>query len=431
MSEAADVVVVGGGLAGMTAALAAARREPAASVRLVSAAETTLEHASGLIDVLGYVPTQDGPIIDPFQELSALPEAHPYTTVGTAAVSQGLSLFDDVTDDSYRGGHTDRNALVPTYGGATKPTGRYPATVAAGLAARMDDMLLVGFDRLTAFDAPLVADQLAAAGVPFATRGETVRFPGAIDDYPAAPHIARVLDENEPVPRDSGAGVPPGVDHRTALARTVATVHEDEPRVGLPAVLGETDHAEMRTQLATHLDAAVFEVPLGPPSIPGRRLGAQFQESLAEAGVQRTIGRRVTGVQSTGARIEAVVLGEDEPTPVAGAGFVLATGGLAGGGIVAEGTSVREPVFDCHVPAPADRAQWFADTPFGDHEFPRFGVRTDAALRPLDADDEPEYANLHAAGPVIGGYDWPREKSGGGVSLATGHVAGTRAVDAG
>jgi len=49
-----DVVVVGGGLAGCLAALTAARA--GRSVGLVSRAETTLDRASGLVDVLGYTP---------------------------------------------------------------------------------------------------------------------------------------------------------------------------------------------------------------------------------------------------------------------------------------------------------------------------------------------------------------------------------------
>jgi len=52
-----DVLVVGGGLAGLTAGVAAARA--GAGVRVVSAAESTLRQASGLVDVLGYPPGTD------------------------------------------------------------------------------------------------------------------------------------------------------------------------------------------------------------------------------------------------------------------------------------------------------------------------------------------------------------------------------------
>jgi glycerol-3-phosphate dehydrogenase subunit B len=68
-----DVVVVGGGLAGLMAALAAA--ESGAQVRLISHKKSTLRQASGLVDVLGAV-DGDAPIADPFAAVDRLPEDH-------------------------------------------------------------------------------------------------------------------------------------------------------------------------------------------------------------------------------------------------------------------------------------------------------------------------------------------------------------------
>ncbi len=138
-----DVLVVGGGVAGMTAALAAA--ETGASVRLVTKKQSTLRHASGLVDVLGYA---DGDLLaDPFDAIDDLPADHPYAKVGVEAIRDGLARFDDVTGERYRGEHTDTNALLPTHGGAVKPTARYPASAAAGLASDDRDVLLVASRR--------------------------------------------------------------------------------------------------------------------------------------------------------------------------------------------------------------------------------------------------------------------------------------------
>jgi glycerol-3-phosphate dehydrogenase subunit B len=49
-------------------------------------------------------------------------------------------------------------------------------------------------------------------------------------------------------------------------------------------------------------------------------------------------------------------------------------------------------------------------------------------MRPLNGNGRPEFANLHAAGAVVGGADVAREKSASGVSLATGVVAGRNAA---
>jgi len=108
--------------------------------------------------------------------------------------------------------------------------------------------------------------------------------------------------------------------------------------------------------------------------------------------------------------------------------YVLATGGLVGKGVRSERERVFEPIFDCHVPHAADRYDWFVDDVFGDQPYARFGLPVDRDLRPLDASDEPEFSNLRSAGAVLGGYDFAAEKSGAGVSLATGYVAGRRAA---
>lgn len=413
-----DVLVVGGGLAGIAAALAA--REAGARVRVVSHRPSTLRHASGLVDVLGYLPSGEGPIADPFSALGDLPDDHPYSIVGKEGVRAGLSLFDDVVDD-YEGSHTDRNALVPTFGGRVKPTARYPASAAAGLASDSRDALLVGFGSVVDFDAPLAAERLAATEVPFSVRGVTVPFPLDLRDDAKLTRYARALDRDEVVSR-SGIGV------REALAAVVAGHLDGEERVGFPAILGLDDTDEVRADLAGRLGVDVFEVPMGPPSVPGMRLEDALFAAMEDAGIRLSTGNPVVDYEADGSRIEAVVVDREGSRARFEAGeFVLATGGLVGKGIESNRERVVEPVFDCHVAHPEDRYDWSGEGAFDSHPFARFGVRVDDDLRPLDSGGRPEFENLRAAGSVLSGYDFAAEKSGSGVSLATGHAAGTRA----
>ncbi len=417
-----EVCVIGGGLAGMTSALRAARE--GARVRLLSHKKSTLRHASGLIDILGYA---DGePVAEPLDALDSLPETHPYRRVGSNAVRAGLSLFDDVTGDAYRGSHTDANALVATHGGTVKPTARYPRRVAAGLASRNRKTLLVAFDSLTAFDAPLAADHLDAAGVPGPTRGVTVEFPGEFRADSRVTRFARALDDDETV--DTPTGPMPA---RRALARAVEPHLGAAERVGFPAVLGEEEPREVRNSLESRLEVDVFEVPMGPPSLLGLRLEALFERALDEAGVRRTTGNPVVEFDADDGRIRSVSTERNgRRVPFHAEEFVLATGGLVGKGIDSNRERVIEPVFGCHVPHPDDRYEWFDDEAFGDHPFARFGLTVDDDLRPRDSDGTVEYDNLRAAGGVIGGADFAAEKSGGGISLATGHAAGRAAGEA-
>ena len=419
MAIESEVLVIGGGLAGLTSALSA--RRAGADVRLVSYKQSTLRNASGLVDILGYTPDGDGPITDPYRELGDLPDRHPYSKVGVDTVREGMGLFDDVTD--YEGGHTDTNALLPTHGGTVKPTARYPPSAAAGIASDDRDLLLVGIEAMTDFDAPHVAAHLDAAGVPFDVRGVTIEFPGDLRDDAKITRYAKLLDTNGEV-AVRGRKVPA----REALAQRVNPLIEDEKRVGFPAILGDDHPGAIRASLSEQMGVDVFEVPMGPPSLPGLRLEDRLFAALDESGASFETGNPIVDYEGDG-HVERVVLEKNGARiPLSADQYVLATGGLVGKGIESSREGVKEPVFGCHVPHPEDRYDWFSTEVFGDHEFARFGVPTDVELRPLDANDGVEFDNLRAAGAVLGGYDYAAEKSGSGVSIATGYAAGRNAA---
>ncbi|RAW46257.1 glycerol-3-phosphate dehydrogenase subunit GlpB [Halorubrum sp. 48-1-W] len=454
MAIDSEVLVVGGGLAGITAAIAAARE--GADVRLVSHKASTLRQASGLIDALGYLPaTQpakplregpptagrnldpdewpdpEGPLSDPFEAIDRLPEDHPYRLVGADALREGLDLFDDLVGDAYLGGHTDRNALVPTFGGSVKPTARYPEAAAAAVASDDRPALIVGFRSLTEYDARAFADRLRAAGVPFDVAGVEVEFAEAFRADAKTTRFAKALDRDEAID---------GTPAREALAKAVGPhlhdVVDDEggvdrvERVGFPAFLGDDRSAEVRSDLADRLGADVFEVPMGPPSLPGLRLEDLLYDALDDAGVRFETGTPAVGYETDGdGRIDHLVMDrKGSKVPYGAEAVVLATGGLVGKGLDSDRGGVREPVLDLHVPQPSDRYEWFVDDAFGEQPYARFGVRPDDRLRPLDAVGEIAYDNVRVAGGVVGGADVAREKSASGVSLATGLVAGREAA---
>lgn len=411
MSEP-DVLVVGGGLGGVTAALAAA--DEGASVRLVAPREHPFDDHAGLVDVLGY--GGDGRVARPSEAIPSLPAAHPYRRLGPGALEEGLALFDRATAGTYAGSGTDRNALIPTPIGACRPAARYPGAVEPGHCSRSGAMALVGFESLPDFDPGHAAGRLEAMDVPFEVSAATLSLPIAVDESAPALGIARALDENAAVGR--------GVPVRESVARGIRPQLAVVDRVGLPAVLGLEEPAAVHAALATELDADVFEVPLGPPSVLGRRLERTLYDALAAADVEVDRGADVTDVETGDGRVRAVEVGEGTVEPAA---VVLAAGGPTAGGIVADRDGIREPRFGCHVPHPADRDRWTEPDPLGAHRLATFGVRIDKAARPTDADGEAAYENLYAAGRVIGGHDAVARHAVGGVALATGAAAGRAA----
>ena len=416
-----DVIVIGGGLAGSTAALEAVDGD--ASVRLITHKKSTLRHASGLIDVLGYLDEEE-PVADPFAAISELPDDHPYSIAGEAAIRDGLARFDAAVGDSYQGSHTDSNALLPTFGGAVKPTARYPTAAAAGLASDSRDMLIVGFAELTEYNAGMLADHLDAADVPFDVDGVELNFPGEYANDSRVTRFAKRLDINEDVDHDGQT-----MGARQALADAVDPHIGDAERVGFPAFLGDDHAVDVRTDLEREIGVDVFEIPMGPPSFPGMRLADQLKDAIHDAGVRISAGNPVIDYEADGDELTAVVVdSKGREVPYHAEEFILATGGLVGKGIDSErdGT-VEEPIFDCYIPHSDDRYDWFDEEAFGNQPFAHFGVRIDDGMRPLNPDGEPEFTNLRAAGGVVGGTDPVAEKSQSGISLTTATVAGQRA----
>ncbi|HEV3274049.1 MAG TPA: FAD-binding protein, partial [Candidatus Dormibacteraeota bacterium] len=104
---------------------------------------------------------------------------------------------------------------------------------------------------------------------------------------------------------------------------------------------------------------------------------------------------------------------------------VLASGGFASGGLELDSFgATHETVFDLPLIGVPDTGRVrFAPAYFDAQPLSAAGVGIDDLLRPVDAKGHPVYANLHAAGAILGGAVPWKEKSGTGISVATGYAA--------
>lgn len=406
-----DLVVVGGGLAGYTAALAAARQDRSASVRLLCPSDDQFRAHSGLIDVLGYLPDGDEPFSEPLSAIEQLPADHWYANLGPDRIEEALAVFDDATGESYAGDHTDQNALFPTAVGTTKPASRYPESIAAGIVSTGQPIRLVGFDRLPDLDAQLAADRLTEL-LPYDVTDSSITTAVPVDSVPAAPAFAKSLESGEEMYRDS-------------LADALRSVLDVEPRIGVPAVLGEQSAEAIRTELEATLGVRLFEIPVGAPSIPGRRLEARLDAALEAAGVSIERDVSLAGAETADGQIDTIRTAVESFEASA---FVLATGGLQSGGLVSNRSEITEPLFDCPVQAPSSRQDWTAAEFLGDHDAVRVGVETDDQLQPAGSSG-PVYSNLYAAGQLLETTNVIAEQSTDGVAILTGYEAGQRAIE--
>ena len=220
-------------------------------------------------------------------------------------------------------------------------------------------------------------------------------------------------------------------NHNRLGAALKAAVKPGE-RIGLPAILGLNDHARTMAALAKTAGAPVFEIPTLPPSVPGLRLTAALRRLLDEHNVRVEVGMEVIGFHVENGAIRWVETSTSaRPLKHAAAGFVLATGGVLGGGFQSDHHGhFWETIFNLPLTVPQDRSQWFRPLfmdPEGQPVF-RGGVTVNSQFQPLDGRGGVVYSNLWAAGGLLAGADALQEHSREGIALATGVAAGELAA---
>jgi glycerol-3-phosphate dehydrogenase subunit B len=414
-----DAVVIGVGLAGLTAALRLAEEGQRVLVVAKGVGATHLAPAS--IDVLGY---DDGPVESPERALSKFAAAnagHPYRRLPVELIRASLEWFvARLGDHGYRGG-LEQNFLLPTAVGAAKPTALVPAAMAAGDLRAGGRFVFVGFRGLKDFYPAYLVENLARA-----------RLPGDASVSARAVELAPPLGGEGDVSSVGFARRFDRPEFRESVLRELKGLLMPGEIVGFPAVLGLEHAAEVLHELQTGLGHHVFEVPTLPPSVQGLRLYETMTAALRRAGARLVVGSTVTGFESGGGRLEGVTA-ETAGRPLAyrAGSFVLASGGFASGGLeLGSSWTVRETVFDLPLAGvPEAKDARFAPDYFDDHAISRAGVAVDEKLRPVNGEGTAVYENLHVAGATLAGAVPWREASGNGLSLATGYAAASAILE--
>ena len=424
----ADVVVVGAGLAGMTAAIELA--DAGARVEVVARGHAATHWTAGGIDVAA--PDGSSTPADGIQRL-ARRQGHPYAVLGAGLPAALAALRTTLAEEGlvYAGELDDPLRTVPTAIGGTRRAAILPSAQAGALVPwRVGERLVVcgpaGFkdfwpDAIVAsLRRPAVwGPDAGTGGRPSGVDALVVELPGLEGRHNlSALDLAQLFDD--PAWRSDAL-------ERIARAIERDGAPHDGGRVALPAVLGLADHVAALDEASRILPLTPFEVPLVSPSVPGLRLYAALRAALRRRGGRLVIGepvarvtvekRRVTSVAVTAAVRERVI-----PTEA----LVLATGGIAGGGLIgrADGRLV-ERLLDLPVEAPpAER--WLSADPFdpAGHPLEAAGIRTDAGLRPVDAGGRVVLDNVVVVGSLLAGQRYLSERCGDGVAIASGHRAG-------
>lgn len=396
-----SVVVVGGGLAGLTAA--ARLVEQGSKVTLVSFGLGGLQLSTGCLDVLGYAPER---VDDPFatlDEFCAQHPEHPYAALGADGVRAGVDFAGQFFGIERLVGKQG-NYLLPTPVGGVRPTYlASPTMIEADAAAVRGKVVVAGPVELKDFQPRLVAANLArVAG--WDAQAASFSLPARLNEVDSsALSYARALDDPEMVRR---------------LATALVPLVRGAELVVLPAILGLKDPSVARA-LSDQLGTKVAEVALIPPSVPGMRLNEFATNAMRSHGVRLINGSRVVGLLNEGGRVTGVeVATTGHNSTVAADAVIYAPGGFESGALQLDSYgTVKESWLDLPVRVPegelinGDRSQ--AQPLF------ESGLAVDSSMRVLDAQGSPVFPNLFAAGGVLAGAQRWRELSGDGIAVAS------------
>jgi glycerol-3-phosphate dehydrogenase subunit B len=416
----ADVIVIGAGLAGLTAAWQVASRGK--RVRVVSKGWATTHWHSGCIDVLGYLDQASAtPCKSPavaVEHLIRTNPSHPYALTGLGGIDEAVEALRKLCGEAGYPlhGSFEKNWFLPSAVGAVRPTCLAPKTMIAGDLRRKDPMLIVGFQQLKALYARLAADNLQAQGIQ--ARGVTLDLDRLQQRRYLTTSIVAEMFDSTPLMNELAEALKPHLG--------------DAKRVGFPAVLGLRHPLTVLRTLEKKLNRPVFEIPTLPPSVPGMRLHLVLKQAVTRQGGQVFDGMEIIGADVKDDLVstvysEAAARRRAQPAQV----YLLASGGLLGGGITTDlDGNVRESILDLPVRAPSGRADWFKRDFFDadGHALHRVGVDVDKQFRPVGKHGAPLYANLFAAGTILADCDAIRERSLEGIAVATGFLAGGQAA---
>ncbi|WP_429233527.1 glycerol-3-phosphate dehydrogenase subunit GlpB [Aeromonas salmonicida] len=414
-----DSIVIGGGMAGLSAALRLA--EAGQKTLLMASGQSALHFSSGSIDLL----ESEG---DPRAALPAFMAEHPdhpYSKVGLTNIEasladlqrhcheQGLPLFRQ---------ETNHQRLTPI--GTLKSTWLSPHTCACQTDAPAPDaILLATLEGFRDFHPALAAANLAThprfAHCRIMT-GE-IRLP-QLAEFSRNPHefrsadIARLFDKQK--------GDQP--DLLADLAREICRmVHESSDpgcrHVVLPACLSLGLVGPRLAELEKHTGCTIKEVATMPPSLIGMRMQEALKRRFQALGGTFLTSERVLGARYEGDKVLGVHSQNGDDQLFEADHFVLASGSFFSRGLESRLRGIREPIFDADVLSLEERDAWAGRRLFDHHPFMGFGVKTDDMLRVMRGGKP--LTNLYGAGSVLAHYDPIKEGSGSGVAVATGWQA--------
>lgn len=407
-----ELTVIGSGIAGFAASIFALNH----GLKVTQIGNTgAIAYTTGYLDLLGFLEGSRKEIEDPWQGLFELKQqnpSHPLSGIEREEIHTSINEFTAfITDcgiDYTPPGKKNITALTPA--GTLKKTLCIPATMLAGTTSlgSSTPAVIIDFIGLKGFSAQqFVANLKDKWSTLEAKRIEFPDLSGG-EIYPEV--MARALE----VPAT-----------REKLAVLLKEAAENVDMVGLPAILGMHGPDRVHQDLERLTGLTIFEIPTMPPSVPGIRLREMFEQHLPKRGATLIPQQKVQSLSFADNTAHLSLTDSYGPINITSNAVILATGRFLSGGLNAQVDGIHETLLNLPVTQPSTRSDWYTDNytdPKG-HPIHKAGIDVDTKLRPLRQKEKIYNKALFAAGIILAGQDWIRDRSGAGIAIATAYKA--------
>lgn len=405
-----DVLVIGGGLAGLSAALVAAERKK--KVTLITEGAGTLPLSGGVIDVLARS-AANKKIVSPKDAIPFLSDGHPYGKIGLTTLEESIAHFLAVTKKyglPYHGS-LDKQIPVATAIGTIKPTCLAPVSLDASPLFAAQKIVVAGIRSLKDFFPALLPKNLKnfVGDKEFVVTHVDLNLKGKRDITML--DVARKLDTDDGI-REFAERLAPFAGEGTVF---------------LTGQFLGTDGESVAKKTAELVGAPVIETVGLPPAVNGLRLQKIYMRALDEANVEIIRAAKAVSAVTDGNLCRVVkVRAAAREKLYAAEKFILATGGFYSGGITMKRFDEPvETVFNLPVSFVSGEENWADADIFADAEqgFALTGITVDSSMRPVDKNFRRIFDNVFVVGKNLGGYDYCFEHSGNGVALSSAYKA--------
>ncbi|MDU8925142.1 glycerol-3-phosphate dehydrogenase subunit GlpB [Pasteurellaceae bacterium LIM206] len=425
-----DVVIIGGGIAGLTCGIALQQQGKCCAI--INNGQAALDFSSGSVDLLSRLPDGENSLNlhRTFSELQHRLPAHPYSLLGLETVLAKAEQFERLARSLDLGliGSREQNHLRVTPLGGLRYSWLSPnsvPTLAEGERFPHNKIAILGIEGYHDFQPLLLADNLT----------QNAQF-AHCEVYTGFLHIPE-LDHLRAMSREfRSVHIAQALEQKLSFADLAAEIKQaaaGADAIFLPACFG-LDSQDFFNRLKQATGLALFELPTLPPSLLGSRQHKKLRLHFETLGGVMMNGDRALRAKFDGNRVSEIFTQIHEDEPIAADNYVLASGGFFSNGLVAEFERIHEPVFDADICQTdtfnaRDRLSWTVNRFSAPQPYQSAGViiNDHCQVQKCGA----FLTNLYAAGSVIGGYNSIELGCGSGVAVVTAltvadHIGGTQ-----